>query len=298
MSLKNPSVCVVGSINMDMTIATDKMPAQGETVIDGKFATYYGGKGANQAVAAARMGTTVNMIGAVGDDPFGTDLLTHLDNEGITTDGIEIMPDKATGIANIILSEQDNRIIVASGANNAVTPELVDCYQETIKQSDIVLLQLEIPLDAVVHTVALANKYDVPVVLNPAPYNQLPESMVKGVTYFTPNEIELSEMIRNTDYESIKQKVVVTKGKYGVFYFDEMDERHVLSHHVDVQDTTGAGDTFNGVLAAMLARKESLASSVHYANAAGALSVTKRGAQSGMPTFREMKDFLEKMNAF
>lgn len=297
MPLESRGVCVVGSINMDLAVGTSKMPVQGETVIGGEFATYYGGKGANQAVAAARMGTNVHMIGAVGADPFGTEIRTHLDDEGIMTDGIEVIPDKATGVANIILSEQDNRIIVASGANKSVTPALIDRHEAVIGQSDIVLLQLEIPLDTVVHTVDLARKYNVPVVLNPAPYQTLPITLPEGVTYLTPNEIELDEMKRDMEYGIIKHKVVVTKGKHGIHYYEETEEKVVPGHQVDVQDTTGAGDTFNGVLAAMLAQKESLPAAIRYANAAAALSVTKIGAQSGMPTYEELQDFMNKMNA-
>src|SRR5690625_2301252 len=184
------TVCIVGSINMDLTITTEKIPMQGETVLGNDFDTYPGGKGATQAVAAARLGANVNMIGAVGEDPCGTELLEHLQAEGINIDGIMKYSEKPTGIANIILSEDDNRIIVAPGANMHVDAELVDKHQQLIKQSDVVLLQLEIPLETVVYTLEMARKYDVPVIVNPAPYQDLPDTVLTHAAYITPNEIE------------------------------------------------------------------------------------------------------------
>src|SRR5690625_2000434 len=164
------TVCIVGSINMDLTITTEKMPMQGETVLGNDFATYPGGKGANQAVAAARLGANVNMIGAVGEDPFGTELLEHLQTEGINVEGIMKDSEKLTGIATIILSEDDSRIIVAPGANMHADAELVNKHQQLIKQSEVVLLQLEIALETVVYTLEIARKYDVPFIVNWARY--------------------------------------------------------------------------------------------------------------------------------
>lgn len=290
---KQPTVCVVGSINMDVTISTDTIPAQGETVIGGAFATYFGGKGANQAVAAARAGAKVKMIGAVGDDDFGHTSLTHLQREGIDTALVDMLPHVSTGVANIILTELDNRIIVASGANFEVTPRKVAQAEEQIRTSDIVLLQLELPLETVTQAIHIAHKHNVPVVLNPAPYTLVPKEILEKCTYMTPNEIELEDMLQLVSFETIKEKLMVTLGSLGVSYYADGDERQVEGYQVEVKDTTGAGDTFNGVLAAMLAKGWSVLEAIRFANAAAACSITKEGAQSGMPTFEEIQHFME-----
>lgn len=293
MDRNQPTVCVVGSINMDVTISTDTIPAQGETVIGGTFATYFGGKGANQAVAAARAGAKVQMVGAVGDDDFGRTSLTHLQAEGIDTAALDMLPDVSTGVANIILTEQDNRIIVASGANFEVTPEKVAQNEEQIRTSDIVLLQLELPIETVKQAIHIAHKHNVPVVLNPAPYTSLPKDTLEKCSYMTPNEIELEDMLQLVPFETIKEKLIVTLGSFGISYYADGDERQVEGYQVEVKDTTGAGDTFNGVLAAMLAKGWSAVESIRFANAAAACSITKEGAQSGMPTFNEIQRFME-----
>ncbi|RDW19806.1 ribokinase [Oceanobacillus chungangensis] len=290
---KIPTVCVVGSLNMDLTITTKKIPKQGETVIGEVFETYPGGKGANQAVAAARLGANVTMIGAVGADTFGDSLLENLSREGINVEGISKISDVATGVASIIMSDHDNRIIVASGANAYVTLELVDQYQEQIRHSDIVLVQLETPIESIVRTIEIANEYDVPVIVNPAPYQVLPDKILSGCTFLTPNEIELEAMEQESLSDSIREKIILTKGAEGVQFFENGKSKVVKSHNVKVADTTGAGDTFNGALAARLGGGASLADAVYYANAAAALSVTKLGAQSGMPTDEEVKRFIE-----
>ncbi|UJL45671.1 ribokinase [Virgibacillus sp. NKC19-16] len=292
---KESTVSVVGSINMDLTIATSKMPQKGETILGGPFATYPGGKGANQAVAAARVGANVNMIGAVGDDEFGTTLLDHLKNEGINAEGITMTDEAATGIANIILSENDNRIIAALGANNLVLPGLVDKHRELIKHSDVVLMQLEIPMETVVHTLKIAGEYGVPVVMNPAPYQSLPDELLTESAFFTPNEIEVEAMKKDPLFDSIREKLIVTKGDEGVAFYDKgAFDRFVPGFSVAVKDTTGAGDTFNGALAASLGSGRPIEEAVHFANAAAALSVTKVGAQGGMPTKREVEAFIKK----
>lgn len=287
-----PTVCVVGSINMDLTVTTKKMPSQGETVLGNDFSTYPGGKGANQAVAAARLGSNVNFIGAVGDDPFGATLVEHLKKEGVETRAIETLPENSTGIANIILSENDNRIIVASGANLKVTPKLVKEHRDLIKNSDIVLLQLEIPMETVVSTLEIAREYEVPVIVNPAPYQPLPDIVMTCGAYLTPNELEAESMKNDPLFEEIVEKIIITYGEQGVQYFEDGVKRYIPSHSIKVQDTTGAGDTFNGALATELASGVSIGKALHFANAAAALSVTKVGAQSGMPSRDEVNSFL------
>ncbi|WP_010532024.1 ribokinase [Lentibacillus jeotgali] len=287
------NVCVVGSINMDLTVTTDKMPMQGETVLGDTFFTNPGGKGANQAVAAARMGADVNFIGAVGEDAFGKTLRQNLTSEGVRTTGMEIVPDVATGTATIILSENDNRIIVAPGANHHVTPELVRNQRELIKNSDMVLMQLEIPMETIEFTMDVAEANGVPVILNPAPFQALPEKVLKSAAYMTPNEIELASMKEGSLYKSIKEKLIVTRGDKGVSFVENGIGRDIGGHHVQVTDTTGAGDTFNGALAGELAGGAKLSEAVSVANAAAALSVSKMGAQVGMPSKQDVQIFLE-----
>ncbi|QKY71691.1 ribokinase [Lentibacillus sp. CBA3610] len=288
-----PNVCIIGSINMDLMVTTDKMPLQGETVQGHDFFTNPGGKGANQAIAAARMGANVNFIGAVGEDPFGQSLLANFENEHIQTEGIETVQDTATGTATIILSENDNRIIFAPGANKHVTPEVVAKQCDLIKNSDIVLLQLEVPMETIVNTVGIAEPNGVPVILNPAPFQPLPEKVLENVSYLTPNEIELASMKEDPLFESIQEKLIVTRGDEGVSFADKGVSREIESHNVQVTDTTGAGDTFNGALAAELAAGASLEDAVINANAAAALSVSKVGAQVGMPTKQDIQEFLQ-----
>ncbi|NBJ70302.1 MULTISPECIES: ribokinase [Clostridia] len=292
----NPQICVVGSINMDLMIETTKMPQQGETVLGQSFAFYPGGKGANQAVAAARLGANVHMIGAVGKDEFGASLVDHLRTEGIHTQGILMSDQKSTGVANIILSEEDNRIIVAPGANYAVVPEMIDKHEEIIRSSDIILLQLEIPLQTVLYTVKKAQQFNIPVVVNPAPYQQLPEELVRNVTYVTPNKIEAAAMKEEAYFAAIKEKLVITLGKEGVVYYNNNTATRVKSFKVDVKDTTGAGDTFNGALVTKLAQGEPLSDAIPFANAAAALSIMKTGAQEGMPTLDEVNKFIIERN--
>src|SRR5699024_3606627 len=244
------TVCIVGSINMDLTITTEKIPMQGETVLGNDFDTYPGGKGANQAVAAARLGANVNIIGGVGEDPFGTELLEHLQMEGINIEGISKNSEKPTGIANIILSEDDNRIIVAAVDNKHGAAGLVDKHQQLTKPRYLVLRQLKIPFETVVYPLEMARKYDLPVIVNPAPYQDLPDTVLTHAAYVTPNEIEAEAMQADPLYDSIQKKVIMTQGDKGVAFYVNGAKQFLPSYPVSVKDTTGAGDTFNGAFAA------------------------------------------------
>lgn len=268
---KQPRVCIVGSINMDMVTTTSQVPEQGETVLGEKFETYPGGKGANQAVAASRIGADVTMIGSVGQDDFGKSLLSHFQTEGIHHKGIHICPHVSTGIATIILSENDNRIIVAPGANARVTPEMIHNSRDVLLASDIILLQFEIPMETIQFTIDLAYKHQIPVIVNPAPFQDIPEDIFKKVTYFTPNEIELDAMAKTPLFEAYEDKMIVTKGSDGVqFTTNSGDVKNLPAYKVDVKDTTGAGDTFNGVLATELGRTKNIEHAVKFANVAAA----------------------------
>ncbi|MGP4069086.1 ribokinase [Halobacillus sp. B29] len=289
---KKPKVTVIGSINMDLTVQTTIMPKQGETVLGDNFATYPGGKGANQAVAAARLGADVQMLGAVGNDVFGKDLVHHLQNEGIDTSAIARSEKEATGTATIILSNQDNRIIVAAGANKEVTPSYIQDHLERIQESDIVLTQLEIPLETITYLSELKKDLDVPMILNPAPYQPLPASVIEAFDYLTPNETEAELFKKELQEDRSEDKWITTRGSEGVTIYKDGELVTVPSYDVTVEDTTGAGDTFSGALATQLAEGYSIEQAVQTANAAAALSIMKKGAQSGMPDQASVEQFL------
>ncbi len=291
-----PTITVIGSINMDLVTEADRRAGAGETILGKEFSTIPGGKGANQAVAAARLGGKVEMIGCVGGDAFGKELLRHLEAEGIILDNVRSITHSKTGIAAITLAEGDNSIIVVPGANNELTEEMIVQNEAVIANSDVVLVQLEIPLPTVVKAAELAHQHGVRVILNPAPMQQLPNKLIQYVDVITPNELEYGELMKNYsgDPNKLKEKLVITKGGKGTVCYDEGREVHVPGHQVDVVDTTGAGDSFNGGLAVQLAKGASLEESCRYANAVGALSVMKFGAQSGMPTDEEVRNLILK----
>ncbi|TVX93432.1 ribokinase [Paenibacillus agilis] len=300
--MKKPKITVVGSLNIDMVTETNQFPNQGETVIGTAFYSFFGGKGANQAVACARLGAQVTMIGAVGEDLFAKQLLETLDKEGIHTKCVKTVPHQTTGVATITLYDNDNRIIVTPGANHSLLPEDVVSLKEVIADSDMVLLQQEIPFETVEATIRLANELQVPVMLNPAPAIELPSELLKQVDVITPNEYELAVLL-GLDEKQVQSfeyiikwypyRIVMTGGSSGAFYKSSTGEiKHEPGRQVEVIDTTGAGDTFNGALAVRLSEGSTLDEAVKFAVAASALSVTKLGAQSGMPTRSEVTQFM------
>lgn len=291
--MKKPVITVVGSINMDLFIMTDRRPKAGETVLGNDFYSSPGGKGANQAVAAARLGAEVNMIGRVGDDQFGEELKSFLAQENIFLDSVETVTHEASGIAVITLSEGDNSIIVYQGANLETTPTYVTKYEELIANSDVVLTQLEIPLEAVRETVALCEKHNTKLILNPAPIAALSEDILEKIDFITPNELEYGSLAEDMDMTKFLQKLIITKGKAGIVYYNKELEQIIPSHTVDVVDTTGAGDTFNGAFAYAIASGNDVQQACKFANAAAALAIQKLGAQAGMPTNKEVEEFLQ-----
>lgn len=281
---------------MDIVVQTDNFPIQGETVLGQLFTTVPGGKGANQAVAAARLGSKVQMVASVGTDSFGKELVENLEKNAVNTNGVIISDGTATGIANILLSEGDNRIIVVPGANHALTREHIEKMIETIRQSKFVMMQLEIPIPVIEYSLKLCSELNIPVLLNPAPAGGFQKEFMDYIAYLTPNETEC-EVIFGLDVEAVLEKypkkLIVTLGSEGARYFD--GEKHVIveGFKTNVVDTTGAGDTFNGALAHALAQGLDLESAVQYANAAASLSVEKFGAQGGMPAHDDVKKRLE-----
>lgn len=298
MEMSPTKIAVIGSINMDLVTGSPRFPKAGETLLGSSFNRFMGGKGANQAVAAARLGAEVCMVGAVGDDGFGYELLTHLNHEGIDTDSIRTLPDLPTGLANIIVAENDNQIIVISGANFGITPADIEADEARIAEADVVLSQLEIPMECVLTAARLARKHGKPFILNPAPAQKLPEELIRLTSLLTPNAHELAislglseDMPAEDMVRMAGCPVLMTRGSAGALYCDENGELHTQTgFSVTPVDTTGAGDTFNGAFAVFW--QEGIASAMRKACAAAALSVTRAGAQGGMPTSEELDAFL------
>ncbi|MBY0160247.1 ribokinase [Cytobacillus firmus] len=289
-------IVVIGSASMDLVVTSAKRPGAGETVLGDSFKTVPGGKGANQAVAAARLGAEVTMVGCVGDDSFGETILSNLQSNGVITDYVEPVTGMESGTAHIILAEGDNSIVVVKAANDRITPEYVDQAERVIQAADIVLVQQEIPEETVVHVSAICAKYQVPLMLNPAPARPVPSVVIERAAYITPNEHEAAILFDGEPLGDVLRrypnKLIVTEGKKGVRYFDGMQEVVVPGYKVEAVDTTGAGDTFNGAFAVALAEGMSLTDSLRFANRAASLSVTKFGAQGGMPLRLEVEGSL------
>lgn len=291
--MKKPVITVVGSINMDLVTVAKKAPAQGETILGERFHQIPGGKGANQAVACARLGAEVHMIGAVGDDSFGSFLKQHLEKEGIHVTDVKPVTHTETGIASITISEGDNRIIVVPGANAKLTPEDVAKSEEIIAKSDMCVIQLEIPIETVEMAAKLAKKHGVNVILNPAPAQPLPSALIQSVDWLTPNEHERPIVLQHVEEKDVFEKLITTEGKKGVKIMRNGTPKQIKGFTVPVVDTTGAGDTFNGALAVALSKGMEIEDACRFANAAAALSVTKLGAQSAMPTEEAVYEFLK-----
>lgn len=289
-------ISVIGSCNMDLTVEADRRPQAGETVMGKRLVVSPGGKGANQAVVAARLGEEVYMIGCVGDDPYGSFMLKALKDSHVKTDYVSVLEGVNTGTAHIILAEGDNSIIVIKGANEKVTRDVVDKAFDVIRTSDLVMLQHEIPMDTIGYIIDRCYEEKVPVMLNPAPYMDIPEDWIEKVTYITPNEHEAALMFKGMDRDEILKshagKVIMTVGKDGVLYGEKEEVVHVPGFSVSVVDTTGAGDTFNGAFAAGRCEGLSVKEAIRFANAAAALSVGKLGAQGGMPWRKDVEDML------
>ncbi|MFC5581506.1 ribokinase [Rhodanobacter terrae] len=290
-------IVVVGSINMDLVTQAPRFPRPGETILGERFLTVPGGKGANQAVAASRLGAEVALVGATGADAFGQQLRQGLAAEGIDLTHTVQLDGCASGTASITVAGGENQIIVIPAANARVTPTQVEQAQAMVARADAVLVQMEIPLETVEATLRLGQRLGVAVILNPAPAQRLPAEWVKLARYVTPNQHELAILLGADpaeDFHALMQRapcpVVLTRGGEGAWYREQGEPLHQHGFKVDVVDSTGAGDTFNAALAVFL--HEGLPQAVRKACAAAALSVTKLGAQGGMPTLREVEALL------
>ncbi|MGN6654392.1 MAG: ribokinase [Rhodanobacter sp.] len=290
-------IVVVGSINMDLVTQSPRFVGPGETILGDRFLTVPGGKGANQAVAAARLGAEVALVGALGRDAFGEQLHAGLAAEHVDLSHVARLDDCASGTASITVADGENQIIVVPAANARVAPAQVDAARPLIERADAVLVQMEIPLETVEATVRLGHRLGVPVILNPAPAQPLPVDWLKLARYVTPNQHELAILLGadpGDDFRELMRRapcpVVLTRGGEGAWYREQAEPLHQPGFTVKVVHSTGAGDTFNAALAVFL--HEGLPEAVRKACAAAALSVTKLGAQGGMPSERELDAFL------
>ena len=299
-------LAVIGSINMDQVVTADRIPGKGETLPGNELNYVSGGKGANQAVAMARLGAEVTMFGCVGNDDNGARLLRGLQEESIDTSKIDIVDGIPTGLAIITVAENDNTIIVISGANSCVDSDYFNKIKEDLKSFDLVVLQHEIPLDTVHQTVSFCYENGIPVVLNPAPAAEVPTEIVDKVTYLTPNEHEAKLIFHGAEgaeesdefIESVlsayPEKLIITRGSRGVSV--ALKDGRVITvpgRKANVVDTTGAGDTLNGAFSVRIAAGDSVEEALVYANCAASLSVEKFGAQGGMPTDAEVQERLK-----
>ncbi|OME08117.1 ribokinase [Paenibacillus odorifer] len=301
-------IVVIGSLNMDMVVRTNRSPDAGETLIGQAFALSPGGKGANQAVAAARLGAEVSMIGRVGKDTFGSEMLEIIRNEGIHIEHISVSEHQATGVASIIIEEDgENRIIVVPGANIELTVEDIQALEAVISQTKIIVLQLEMDLAMSEQAIAISHRKGIPVILNPAPARVLKDEMLAQVSYLTPNETEAgilsgmtvdsaetAEQAARILLQKGVQNVIVTLGSKGALIVNAEGAKAVPGFPVKAVDTVAAGDSFNGALAQQLVLGKTLEEAVSFANAVGALAVGKEGAIPSLPQLSEVEQFLKR----
>lgn len=298
------NICVIGSLNMDLVVNVDTMPKPGQTLLGGNFKEVPGGKGANQAVAMARLEGNISMIGKVGNDSFGKTLIEALTDDNVNTNHVHIA-NCSTGVAFITVDKNaQNAIVVAPGANFQLTKDDIDKNIDCIKNSDIVVIQLETPLETVKYALQVAKDLNKYTILNPAPAVKLDDEIIKNVDLLTPNETELeiiSEIKIENEDDIIKaaskviekgvKELIVTLGSKGSLYINEERSFFKSAYKVEAVDTTAAGDSFTGALAVALSNNKTMEEAMDFASKVGALSVMKEGAQSSLPTLKDVDNF-------
>lgn len=303
--MNKPKIVVVGSSNTDMVIKLGRLPGPGETIIGGDFIMAAGGKGANQAVAAARLGGEVTFVARVGADIFGKQAIQNFQEEGINTDFIVEDQEHPSGMALIFVDQKgENSIAVASGANGRLSEQDVATARVKLEDAEVLLLQLETPLETVRYAASMAAEKGVQVILNPAPARELDDALLSNITVLTPNEseAELLTGVKVEDEESAKAaaqnlrergvaNVIITLGAQGSLMVTGTQVVMVPTKEVQAVDTTAAGDAFNGALAYAIAVGKSLEEAARFANLVGAFSATRMGAQPSMPTPEEVRQF-------
>ncbi|MBW8327035.1 MAG: ribokinase [Prolixibacteraceae bacterium] len=300
--MNGKKILIVGSSNTDMVIKTHNFPAPGETILGGRFLMNAGGKGANQAVAAARLGGMVTFVGKIGDDIFGKQAVQQLEDEGINVDFVAVDPENPSGVALITVDKKgENSIVVAPGSNGTLSSADFDKAIAELDDSEFVLMQLEIPIPTVEHIARMAAKKQKKVVLNPAPAAVLTDELLQNLYIITPNETEAELLtgIKVTDEQSalkaalvLNEKgvelVIITMGSAGAFLLSNGKSEIISAPKVEAVDTTAAGDTFNGALVVALSEGKTIQKSIAFANKAAAISVTRIGAQSSVPFRKEI----------
>ncbi|UEL46695.1 ribokinase [Terrisporobacter hibernicus] len=298
------NICVIGSLNMDLVVNVDTMPKPGQTLLGGNSKEVPGGKGANQAVAMARLEGNISMIGKVGNDSFGKTLIEALNDDNVNTNHVHTA-NCSTGVAFITVDKNaQNAIVVAPGANFQLTKDDIDKNIDCIKNSDIVVIQLETPLETVKYALQVAKDLNKYTILNPAPAVKLDDEIIKNVDLLTPNETELeiiSEIKIENEDDIIKaaskviekgvKELIVTLGSKGSLYINEERSFFKSAYKVEAVDTTAAGDSFTGALAVALSNNKTMEEAMDFASKVGALSVMKEGAQSSLPTLKDVDNF-------
>ena len=307
MSESKPKVVVVGSFMMDLVVKAERRPRKGETLIGDEFGMFIGGKGTNQAIAAARLGAQVHMVGRLGTDLFGDMFISALDKDGINTPFIARDPEVGTGVGTPVIDAQgDNSIIIIPRANMRLSIEDVNKAEEAISEADVLLLQLEVPIPSSQRAAEIARVGGATVILNPAPARELPDDFLRYIDIVTPNETE-TEMLTGVEVtdplgaeraaKNLLDKgmsaVVLTLGERGALLLTQETTKAIPAYKVEVVDTTAAGDAFGGALATAIAKDEPLEQAVASANAAGAIAVTIMGAEPSMPTQQQLEQFLK-----
>lgn len=306
MPLRDKPIVVVGSVNMDLAARTPHIPTAGETVSGYDFQTHPGGKGGNQAVAIARLGHPVHLIGRVGTDDFGDQLRGHLASAGVDLSALQTS-EGPSGVAIIVVSDAgENSIVVVPGANALLKPQDIDDHRALVRSSAMVLTQLETPLETVLHLAVVCEQEGVPLMLDPAPARKLPGELLQKVTWFTPNETEAAFYASATSTDSPSSiarklmdqgtaKVLLKLGAKGAYIADGGGAGEAIKpYNVKAVDTTAAGDCFNGAFATALCRGKGRAESARYAAAAAAIAVTRLGAQPSMPNSAEVQAMLNR----
>lgn len=302
MDIKKKKIVVIGSSNTDMVIKSDRLPKPGETILGGNFLMNHGGKGANQAVAAARLGGNVTFVCKIGNDIFGNETIEMFHREKIDTTYVGITSKEPSGVALINVDKKgENCIVVASGANNTLSIEDIRNAESAIKQASIVIMQLETPIESAIYAAQVAKKNGITVILNPAPARQLPDDLLANVDILIPNvtEAELISGMQITDDESAKEviryisskgikTVIITMGAKGALACENGEFIHIPAFKVEAIDTTAAGDTFCGGLCVALCEGKSLKEAIVFASKASSISVTRMGAQVSIPMREEI----------
>ena len=310
-----PRIVVIGSINCDFTTFVEDFPVKNQTVMARQFSFNVGGKGLNQAVAAARFGADVSFVGCVGNDDFGRNAIEYMNGHGIDTSHVQVMENDSTGSAGIFVnSGGENMIAVTPGANAQLAPALIDGAANLIADSAVLLLQLEIPCESVGYALSMAKSHSVLSILNPAPMLPTARDIIAQADIVTPNETEMAELFNDEDpspaapaLEQVKNKahklvsagvnsVITTLGAEGCLVYSANLAEHIPSHQVNVVDATGAGDVFNGVLASCVADGQPMQESSRLAVAAAAMSVEKETVCDAAPSRKEVHEFLSERN--